>query len=165
MTNNQKIRNPKKEKFIELMIRWWGAGAVYFFIGWGTGLGSLEDPFDFIFILGLAMGLTTIVILNPLIYGMFDIERKDGELYNKKYNERTIMENVFVRMSEIVKAMIIVLLIFILVNVINIILIQALDLASDSVPFPGEPITFGIMYCIFYYMIRFLTRALKKLKG
>lgn len=165
MKNNKlSIRNPKKEKIIEAIIRWWGAGAVYFFIGWGTGLGAQSDAFDFIFILGAVAGLVTIVVLDPLIYGMLDIERKDGKLYNKKYFERTIFQNVFVRSSEIIKAIVIVIFVFLTYNLINIFLITLLDLTSESVPLPGEPITFGIFYIGFYYLIRYLIRFIKNKK-
>jgi hypothetical protein len=167
MTNNKqlKIRNPKKEKFVEAIVRWWGAGAVYFFIGWGTGLGSQSDPLDFIFILGFVAGLVTIVVLDPLIYGMLDIERKDGELYNKKYFDRTILQNVYIRSIEIIKAMIIVIFVFISYNLINMLLIQLLNLSDTIVPLPGEPISFGILYIIFYYLIRYVVRLFKKIKG
>lgn len=165
MKNNKlSIRNPKKEKIIEAIIRWWGAGAVYFFIGWGTGLGAQSDAFDFIFILGVVAGLVTIVVLDPLIYGMLDIERKDGKLYNKKYFERTIFQNVFVRSAEIIKAIIIAIFVFLTYNLINILLISLLDLTSESVPLPGEPITFGIFYIGFYYFIRYIVRFIKNKK-
>lgn len=154
--NNQRIRNPKKEKAIEVLIRWWGAGAVYFFIGWGTSLGSQSDPLDFIFILGLATGLLTIAVLDPLIYSMLDIERKNGELYNKKYFERTIMQNVMLRSGEIIRSMVIIIIIFFAYNFINIGLISLLSLPETSVPLPGEPITFGLLYILFYFLIRFI---------
>lgn len=165
MKNNKlETRNPKKEKIIEALIRWWGAGAVYFFIGWGTGLGSQSDAFDFIFILGVVAGLVTIVVLDPLIYGMLDIERKDGKLYNKKYFERTIFQNVFVRSAEIIKAIVIVIGVFLTYNLINIALIHLLDVSDTSIPLPGEPITFGIFYILFYYLIRYIIRLIKHKK-
>ena len=30
--------------------RWWFVGAIYFFVGWGTGLGNSKSAFDLIFI-------------------------------------------------------------------------------------------------------------------
>ncbi len=166
MTNNQqRIRNPKKEKLIEAIIRWWGAGAVYFFIGWGTNLGAKSDPLDFIFILGVTLGLVTIVIIDPIIYGMLDIERKDGQLYNKKYHERTIMQNVYIRFSEILKGILISIFIFLSYNLINLMIIQLFSLSSEDIPLAGEPITFGLLYIAFYYLIRYMLRLLKKKKG
>jgi len=168
MTNHNKtlkIRNPKKEKLIEAIIRWWGAGAVYFFIGWGTNLGAKSDALDFIFILGVVLGLFTIIVIDPIIYGMLDIERKDGQLYNKKYHERTIMQNVYIRFSEILKGILISILVFLTYNFINMAIIEIFSKSSESVPLAGEPITFGLFYIAFYYLIRFIVRLVKNRKG
>ena len=160
--NNLRIRNPKKEKIIEALVRWWGAGAIYFFIGWGTGLGNQSDPLDFIFILGLAAGLLTITILDPIIYNMLDIERKDGELMNKKYHERTIIQNVIVRTSEIFKAVFIVFLVFLTYNGLNILIINIGNLEPTEIPLKGEPILFGLFYLAYFMLIRLIIRLVPK---
>ena len=159
--NQQRIRSRKKEILYELLIRWWGAGAVYFFIGWGTQIGAQSSLFDLVFILGISCGFFTIVILDPLIYNVLDIERKNGSLYNKSYLERTIIQNVMLRSIEIIKGIVIVILIFFVTNMINIALIYILNLSESSVPLPGEPITFGLMYIGFYYLFRFFGSLIK----
>lgn len=160
-TNSQRIRNRKKELVYEFIIRWWGAGAVYFFIGWGTGLGMQQTPFDFIFVLGLASGILTIAVLDVIIFNVLDIERNDGELYNKKYHERTIIQNVLIRSGEIIKALLIVVLVFVLYNVINVAIITITNGNPDLVPLPGEPILYGLFYTGFYYLFRVIIRLVK----
>jgi len=161
-TSNPRIRNRKKEMILEAVIRWWGAGAIYFFIGWGTGLGNQTDPFDFVFILGVATGLFTIAVLDPLIFSMLDIERKNGTLYNKKYYERTIVQNISLRSVEIFKSLFIVILVFFTYNFINIGLIKLFSLPVDRVPLPGEPITFGLFYALFFYLLRWVSGLISK---
>lgn len=152
--NNQRIRNRRKELTIEAVVRFWGAGAVYFFIGWGTGLGSYSDPFDFIFMLGVAIGLLTIAVIDPLVFNVLDIERKDGSIRNLKARNRSIMQNVIIRSGEFLRSLIIVVFIFFLYNILNIAIINILSLPETEVVISGEPILFGLFYIMFYYIIR-----------
>ncbi len=56
MMNNGRFRKYLTDRNISLIIRWWAAGAVYFFIGWGTFLSTQQTLIDFVVILGLVMG-------------------------------------------------------------------------------------------------------------
>ena len=72
------------DRTLSLIARWWAAGAVYFFIGWGTNLGRQESIIDFVFFLGLAMGIFNAFIVNPALNMFFNIapKRPPGEMTN-----------------------------------------------------------------------------------
>ncbi|GKX29421.1 hypothetical protein SH1V18_19010 [Vallitalea longa] len=137
---------PRKKFFtderLEYLIRWWSVGAVYFFVGWGTGLGNQVGTVDFIFFLGLGIGVFNIAVINPLIRKMLNVRS------NKRYNETTVFNKVLTRLKEIFKSMLIVLIMVYVYSLINQLLIKVLSLSPSQVPFPGEPITFGIIYVI-----------------
>lgn len=132
-------------------IIWWFAGAVYFFIGWGTTLGVNKDPFDLLFFLGLGMGLVTAFLINPIIYHMFSIKRK-GTIANKQYFERTVWQGVLMKLLEFFKAFAINILIFFTYQLLNQGLILLFDLNPERIIVPGEPILYATFYT-FYYSI------------
>lgn len=144
---------------IALIIRWWVAGAIYFFIGWGTGLGNKTDLLDFIFFLGLAIGLINSFILNPILNKMFNLKS------SKKYLEIGVMQKIKSRLFEIIKAMIIVMMMVYVYAFINISLINTFNLPSESIPLPGEPITFGIIYVVLFVIIEKLIEIFTKKLG
>lgn len=151
---------PRKKFFtderLEYLIRWWSVGAVYFFIGWGTGLGNLAGTVDFIFFLGLGIGVFNIVVINPLIRKMLNVRS------NKRYNDTTVFNKVLSRLKEIFKSMLIVLIMVYIYSLINQLLIKALSLSPSQVPFPGEPITFGIMYVIILMCINRIMKIFRQ---
>lgn len=153
------MRDKKKiftEERIVLIIRWWVAGAIYFFIGWGTGLGNKTSPIDLVFFLGLGLGLVNSFVLNPVLNKMFNLKT------NKNYMDISVIEKAKIRLIEILKAMFIVLMMFYCYGFINRTLIQIFDLSSESVPFPGEPITFGILYVILFVLLEKIKRIFIK---
>lgn len=141
---------------IALIIRWWAAGAIYFFIGWGTGLGKQGSAIDFIFFLGLSIGIMNILIINPVFQKMFNLKS------NKKYTDTSTLEKVKMRLGEIFKSMINVLFIVYTYSLINILLINIFSLSREAVPLPGEPITFGILYVVIFTLFERLISFFKK---
>lgn len=158
----KKPRTKRSQIILEWVIRWWGAGAVFFFIAWGTGLGLQDTVIDMIFVLGLGIGLFTIVVLDPVIYGFLEIER-DGEVVAKAYYQRTIFQNVYLRLGEIVKAVTIVAIVTVIYGYINVILINIRNLSETQVPFQAEPIMFGVFYILIFMLFRLIYRMAKKL--
>lgn len=143
------------DKKIALLIRWWSVGAIYFFIGWGTNLGQ-TSMIDYVFFLGLGIALFNMFVVNPIIKHMLNV------LPRKAYGEQTLAEKVGYRLSEVLKAVFIVTLIMFVYNIINIVLIQAMGLSPSSVPFPGEPITFGILYVLIWSLLDSLIRNVRE---
>ena len=52
-------------------------GMCYFMIGFGTQVGGYSSPIDFIFFLGVGIGLVTIVVYNPIAYNVFRLTRME----------------------------------------------------------------------------------------
>lgn len=148
------------------ILRWWIAGMCYFFIGFGTQAGLFQDPIDLIFFLGVGVGLATIVVYNPIAYGMFDIVRK-GKISNKAYYERKGWQNAMYRLAEIFKSMLLVGLVYLTYQGVNLLLNQILGLPADRILIPGEPFGFATLYLIYYKVLEGLMDTVREagLKG
>ena len=85
------------ERRIALIMRWWAAGAVYFFFGWGTNLGNQSSLIDFVFSLGVAMGLLNMVVVHPVLKMAFNIGPRRPPSYN------TISQRISDYLVEIIK--------------------------------------------------------------
>ena len=127
------------EKRIEILLRFWAAGAVYYFIGWGTGLGTGSVK-DFILMLGLVMAILEILIVNPIIRNMLNLESVT------EYHGTTLWSKVLYNLLYILKAIAIMAVVAAVYSVINKSAILLFSLPEDAVFLPGEPILFGIFY-------------------
>lgn len=134
------------------IFRWWMVGMCYFFIGFGTQMGMFADPLDLIFFLGLAIGLATIFLYNPIAYRMFNMVRK-GKISNQSYFERTGWQNALLKLGEILKNIVLVFLVYMTYQNINMLLEQLLELPSETVVIPGEPIGFAFIYIIYHSLL------------
>ena len=150
----EKLKKFLNDRRKAILIRWWAVGAVYFFVGWGTGLGNQGSLIDFIFFLGLAIGIMNIVVVNPVLRMLFNLGPE------RNYKDIPLIEKVKRRLGEILKSILIVLIIVYIYNFINMALIKILDLSPETVAFPGEPITFGIIYVIVYLVLEKLKAIL-----
>ncbi|MBE2220708.1 MAG: hypothetical protein IAF02_04165 [Anaerolineae bacterium] len=145
------------DRNISLIIRWWAAGAVYFFIGWGTGLGNQQYLIDFVVILGLIMGMFNIIIINPGLRMMFNIYPR------RPRQEDTAWQRISDYLVEMLKNIFIMYLIAMLYIVINKSLIALLNLTPETVPLPGEPILFGLFYVIIFVLIEKIAQKIKEM--
>ena len=144
------------DRNISLIFRWWAAGAVYFFIGWGTGLGNQRFIIDFVVVMGLVMGVFNILIVNPALRLMFNISTR-----NRPAHENTPWQRTSDYLLELVKNVFIVFLIAMLYITINQVAISLFDLPVDAVPLPGEPILFGLFYVVIFVLINFISTKIK----
>jgi len=144
------------DRIISLIIRWWAAGAVYFFIGWGTGLGNQQTMIDFVVTLGLVMGLFNILIINPGLRMLFNIGRK------RPAHENTYWQRMSDYLVELVKNVFIIFCVAMIYRLINTVLISLMDLPADNVPLPGEPILFGIFYVIVFLLLEWINKMVKR---
>jgi hypothetical protein len=147
----QRLRIYFTDRRISLIIRWWAAGAVYFFIGWGTMLGTQQSTIDFVFALGLVMGLFNILIINPGLRLLFNIGRK------RPPHENTFWQRISDHLVELLKNIFIMFVIAMIYRMINQVLISLLALPADSVPLPGEPILFGVFYVFVFVCLEWVT--------
>lgn len=143
------------------ILRWWIAGMCYFFIGFGTQAGAFATPVDLIFFLGLGIGLVTVVIYNPIAYGMFDMVRK-GNITNKAYYRRKGWQNALIKLGEIFKALLLVFLVYMTYQSVNLLLERLLGLPAGTVTIPGEPFGFATLYLLFFHILTGLTDSVRK---
>lgn len=156
MKNDHPLKRFFTERTVILLIRWWIAGAVYFFIGWGTqvGQGSL---ISFVMRLGIVLGLMNMIFVNPAIRMMFNVAPKFIP------GTRTVMQRISDYLVEFIKSIFIVLMVALIYIVINRVLITLLGLPSDAVPLPGEPILFGAFYVFVFVLLAAVTDRVKRM--
>ena len=140
-----------------MLIRWWAAGAVYFFIGWGTPIGQ-QSMIGLAFSLGLVLGLFNTLIINPGLRLLFNIGPK-----KRPPHENTYAQRLSDHLVELFKTIFIVFTVTIFYVFINRIIILVSDFPPDSVPFPGEPIMFGIFYIFVFWCLDLLINKIKKI--
>ncbi|MCG8572799.1 MAG: hypothetical protein MJB14_21920 [Spirochaetes bacterium] len=152
------MKKLSKKTLVTFFIRWWSAGAVYFFIGWGTQLGnkSSSSSVDFIFFLGLGLGLFFSFIVNPVIKMLYQVE------WMQSYGEFGFLKKILFRLGAVVLANIIVLLVHMFYWFIHAVAIRLFHLPGETVILPGEPILFGLIYTLFYQCFIFLFLWTKK---
>lgn len=139
-----------------MLIRWWAAGAVYFFIGWGTFLGRQQSSIDFVVSLGLVMGLFNIIIINPVLRMMFNIAPK------RPAHENTYWQRISDYLVEVIKNIFIMFIVALIYIAINSALVSLFALPPQSVPLPGEPILFGAFYVFVFVLLAFISEKTKK---
>ena len=131
--------------FKAVFIKFWFAGAVFFFVGWGLFINT-TDQLDLTLVLGLALGMVTGLMINKILLGM---ERGKGECHSfimfpqKKY--WSFLLNIMYG---------IVLCVFVVYtyHIINVVAINVWHLPDTSVVLGAEPIMFGV-FCLAYDML------------
>ena len=154
----QNKKNPtKKAKLYVFLIRWWCAGAVFFFIGWGTTAGSRTSILDLVVLLAIAMGLFNSFIVNPAIKMLFNIGKQ------KEYKDMTVAKRVMMRLKDVGVALVTIALISWIYDTVNVVAIQLFNLSNQAVFLPTEPLLFGLFYALImtlggYVIPKILTR-------
>lgn len=116
-------------------IRWWAAGAVYFFVGWGTPMGNFDTLIDIVFFLSLVNWVFTTLIINP------SIKMLTNRGWHLSYRESTFVQRFFIRVLDLFVAATSVITVTGIYGFIN-------SQFGEEVYLPGEPILFGLMYAI-----------------
>jgi hypothetical protein len=143
------------DKRIELLIRFWAAGAVYFFIGWGTGLGT-GPTVDFIFILGLVMAIVEMFVVNPVIKYMLNVKSTTG------YLDTSVLSKVKYRLSYIFRTILIMAVVAAIYGIINNGATVLFSLPDETVILPGEPIVFSLFYLLVFKLLDNLIINIKR---
>ncbi len=156
----QRGRNRGSDRVKAGLLRWWIAGMCYFFIGFGTQAGVFQGPADLIFFLGVGIGLATVVIYNPIAYGMFDIVRR-GTIINQSYYERKGWQNAGYKLFEIFKSMLLVWMVYLTYQGVNMLINQATGLPIETVVIPGEPFGFATLYLMYHAVLTGLADTIR----
>lgn len=154
--NRRRFERFLTDRNISLFIRWWAAGAVYFFIGWGTSLGNQQSLIDFAFTLGVVIGLGNILILDPVLRMLFNLPS------NRPPGSNTFSQRISDYLVELIKSVFLVIVVALIYMVINDTLIRVLNLPADALPLPGEPILFGLFYVIVFVLFGKIATTIKQ---
>ncbi|MDR2701679.1 MAG: hypothetical protein LBB72_04540 [Spirochaetaceae bacterium] len=135
----------KTALFKTMLFRMWAAGAVCFFAAWGR-TGAIETntffSLELIFSLILLMILGDMLIVNPVIR-LASGKRALGEAKSS---------SAFLTGGLLHAAKVSFIMLFIVITYyfLNVLFIRFLNLDTQSVPVPLEPLLFGILYGLYY---------------
>ncbi len=124
-----------------LLIKFWFNGAVCFFFFWGLG-NYLADLLDQLFVLGVAMGVLTDLMVNNILrfYAKTEGENDRWMMFPKKGFASFPLNILY--------SFVVLFFVYTLYNVINLVIVRFTG-AVDSVPLGVEPILFGLFYLAF----------------
>ncbi|MEM8857106.1 MAG: hypothetical protein AAGD96_02215 [Chloroflexota bacterium] len=152
----QRFRAFFTDRRIALIIRWWAAGAIYFFFGWGTSLGNQAEILDFVFWLGVAMGVFNMLVVNPVLRMGFNI----GPDSRSSRGNYALSQRVSDYLVEIIKNVVIMFLIALIYVGINSAINVVFGLPATNISLPGEPILFGIFYVFVWSLFGWITQRI-----
>lgn len=150
------IRKYFSDRTISRIVRWWAAGAIYFFVGWGTSLGNQANMIDFVFWLGVAMGLFSMLIVNPVIRMAFNLGP------SRRPKTYAISQRVSDYLVEIIKNIFIIFCIALIYIGLNSAINAAFDLSAENISLPTEPIGFGIFYVLIFVILEQLVERIRQ---
>lgn len=166
MTDTE-VKIKKKRKlprwFKAIFLKFWFAGMVYFFIGWGLFI-STTDQLDVTLAIGLTLGIVTDVVVNRIFRNM---EHGKSEYHFFMMFPRKALNSFFLN---VLYAVVLSFAVAYTYNFINIIAISIKNLPDTTVVLGAEPILFGLL-CMAYDMILlqikkvFVIAKSKKLKS
>lgn len=148
MEKSKKVSDQTKS----LLIRMWFAGIVCLFVAW-TPIGGGEAEtnafvFQMIFMLALFLFLTNIIVVNPVIRGMFKTKLD----YTQYFSQSPLLRSAK-NLGHFAKMACITILIWASYILINIILgWMGFSSINDRPIIMLEPITFGFLYGLYYYI-------------
>lgn len=137
-----------------LLIKAWFAGAVCFFFIWGLG-GLLGSELDILFVTGLALGVVTDLMTNPVLRFF---EKTPGENARWMMVTRKSHSGLFLNVGY---AYVVLMLVYGLYNVINLIASRVTGV-PDMVFLGVEPILFGLFCLGFDLLLLQLKHALAR---
>ncbi|MGB1249528.1 MAG: hypothetical protein ACPG8W_02780 [Candidatus Promineifilaceae bacterium] len=146
LERRERIRHFFTDRRIVLILRWWSAGAVYFFIGWGTSLGNQASMIDFVFSLGIAMGVFNMLIVNPGLGMAFNVGKR------RVPGGNTISQRVSDYLVAMLKNILIMFVIALIYVGLNSAINAAFGLPASNISLPGEPILFGVFYVLVFVL-------------
>lgn len=141
-TSQKRFRIPTAVKMV--FIKAWFAGAVCFFILWGLGT-YVSGMLDMLFILAVAMGLVTDLLVNNIIRFLAKTTGENDKwmLFPKKGMASFLLNLVF--------SAVIIFCVYMTYNLVNYAIISVTG-AQDTIPIGVEPVLFGIL-CMGYDML------------
>lgn len=158
MKTSQAMKKSKKwpAAVKALLIKAWFAGAVYFFVGWGLFINSL-DQLDLTLALGLVLGAVTDLIVNRILVTFMD---NGGDTY-KKYIMFYSKKFYFFWVN-ILYGVLLSFLIAYTYHAINLLAVRLYDLAENAVVLGAEPILYGVFFTAYDALLVSIKNSIKK---
>ncbi len=145
--------NYKKEKIIELLIRWWSIGAVYFLFGFGiVSFSHIDD----IFLITIGVWLMTAIVVNPVCKAMLDTKKMD----KRRYNEIPLYEKLLNHLKVLITALVIVAAVVYTYHIINITINSLFNYPKETVKLPAEPFLFAMFYMLYYILLTTIAKLI-----
>lgn len=130
-----------------LFIKWWFAGALFYFIGLGIPVKKIGGYLGLIIAIGLAMGLAT----DLLVYRFFDLINDDkGSMDRYMLTVKRTWYSIFINT---IYSLIIAVIVAFLYGVINLIINTVNNYSPTTQTFLAEPILFGVFYALIDLLI------------
>jgi len=140
-----------------VLIKFWAAGATYYFVGWGLG-GYLSSPLDQMLVIGGILGLVIEYVINKFITYL---ENDHEPTKQYKIVQTSNVKSLFINLG-----LGILFTIFISYSYegINRFLIMIQSLPSDQVPLPAGPIGFGLLFLLIEFIFLTIVQFFRKEK-
>ncbi len=147
-----------------LFIRIWVAGMVCLFVAWTPiGGGEVESNafvYQLIFMLAFFLFLTNLIVVNPIIRGMFKT-KLDASVY---FNQSLLLRSLK-NIGHFAKMLFITILIWGSYVLINLVLeLLGFSNTSGKPLILLEPISFGFLYGLYYYLTEKVSYLIYKTK-
>ncbi len=123
-----------------LLIKAWFAGAVYFFVGWGLFINSL-DQLDLTLALGLVLGAVTDLMVNRILVTFMD---NGGDTYKKHI--MFYSKKFYFFWVNILYGVLLSFLIAYTYHAINLIAVRIGGLEENRMVLGAEPILYGLFF-------------------
>ncbi|MCI6674432.1 MAG: hypothetical protein MR519_08790 [Spirochaetaceae bacterium] len=146
-----------------MVCRWYLAGVVYFFVAFGTPLGSRLTTIDLVFTLAAGTGCLTVFVLDPILWRIFDLT-EHGKVVNIAYFSRSRHLACLYKLAQFFRCMLCVAMVAFIYHVANICILQLFHLPEGTVALKGEPFLFATLYVALYWVTEKGRLALKKEK-
>lgn len=141
-----------------VLIKAWFAGAVFYFVGWGLFINTV-DQLDLMLVLGLVLGVLTDLIVNRIFNSM---ERRKGEFKTLiMFPDKKFLNFIL----NIIYGIVLCTLVAYTYQLINVIAIELYHLPKTTVALGTEPILFGILCVSYDMMLLQIKKLIIKRKG
>lgn len=133
------------------LIRFWGAGAVCFFMAWGTGR-MLGSAYDAILFLAGGLGVIEMFVIQPLIRYINN---------TRQPIPKSVLGVALRRIAHFLKIIVLVIFVFLFYLFINTAICAILARPAGTVVLPVEPILFGMVYTLLYALFEKITNLIE----
>ncbi len=138
------------------VVKWWFAGAVFYFIGWGFFVYS-ADQLDLTFVLGLALGLVTDLLVNRALV-FFESDRENYRRFLFCYSRRFFSVPV-----NLVYGLALSAAVSYTYHFINVAALRLTGAPPGTVTLGAEPLLYGLFFLGFDMAAVGIKNAIKRL--